>query len=191
MKKFYMAIAWQLLFLYLAISKVLYWFDLVNDAGSFTVNIALDVLLPRILFRDLPLIVVLVIYYFIVYSLHKMHHEKQDTKHSKIIKQIALYAAGYVVVLAVRFLHFWILIWAGLVNLAELSWGDEFLSTTSAYLVVAIAMFVKESSAKFSAKKKKVVSKSAEDKIEMLEILLDDGILTQEEFETKKLRVLE
>jgi len=143
MKKRHWTIAWEILFTYLAISKVLYWFELVSVAGDFTVDIVLSVLLPRFVFRDLPLIAIVFIFYFMIL--------------------------------------------VGWLDSGERLWGEEFLYMSSAYLLVVIVMVVKQ----FSAKKKKVVSKSAEDKVEMLEILLYDGVLTQEEFEIKKLRILE
>jgi len=186
MKKRHWTIAWEILFTYLAISKVLYWFELVAVAGDFTVDIVLSVLLPRFVFRDLPLIAIVFIFYFMDNFLLKLH-EKQAAKRSKIAKEIALYAVGYVVVAAVWFAYSWLLIWVGWLDSGERLWGEEFLYMSSAYLLVVAVMVVKQ----FSAKKKKVVSKSAEDKVEMLEILLYDGVLTQEEFEIKKLRILE
>lgn len=179
----------EILFTYLALSKIMYWMETVTVMNPVNLADAAQGVMMRFLGRDLMLIIGVTAFFFLdkVIALKK-------SKYSSILEHVIFYAVGYVVLMSITFVY---MLGLNLVFLAqEFSLGvfaREFTgflpSSVPIYIVVVIALNVK---LYFKAKGKQTLAQAAlpnqstEDKLTMLKALLDDGVLTQEEFDSKK-----
>jgi len=172
----------EILFTYLAINKIMYWFDTIMAMNPGDVGfggVARAVML-RLLSGDLIMIAGIVMFFF----LDKLISQKKS-KGSSILEAIKFYVIGYVALLALQ------LIYLGIASLfVPIEWSS-FVSVmpyfTLGYIVVVVVLNLKYY---FKEKEKSGYTPSApstEDKLSMLQVLLDDGTLSQEEFDQKKL----
>ncbi|MCL2396540.1 MAG: SHOCT domain-containing protein [Defluviitaleaceae bacterium] len=181
----------EMLFTYLAITKILYWVNTIaamnqNDLGS-----AGEAVLMRLINQDAMLIVGVVAFYFLDKRI-----ALKKSKYSSILEYVIFYAVGYVVLMGIAFVYNAAM---GLIFSAQyFSWG-EFVSAfigflpgvTLGYLAVVVIFEIKHYFKKKTAPGYEPPAKSAEDKLAMLKILLDDGVLTQEEFDCKKGKLMD
>ena len=95
------------------------------------------------------------------------------------------YAIGFVALMGIMFIYGWIMSWFfGPIQID--SWGGLIGGYILGYLVIAVVLNIKYY---FKSKVKPeyaLTAQSTDDKLAMLKILLDDGVLTQEEFDGKK-----
>ena len=183
----------EILFTYLAISKILYWYNNVTAMGQGDVLGAIEGFLMRFVYNDLILIIGVIFFYFLD-KLIVLKKSRERTVLKGIIENIVFYAVGYVVLMVISTVYSVVLaIAAG--TFGEFSWSGFIVfvgSTLPAYLVVCVALAIKE----YSKKKGKEIAEcetdaeSKDKKLSMLESLLRDGVLTQEEFDGKKEIVL-
>ena len=183
----------EILFTYLAISKILYWYNNVTAMGQGDILGAMEGFLIRFLHNDLILIIGVIFFYFLD-KLIVLKKSRERTVLKSIIENIVFYVVGYCVLMVISTVYSVVLaIVAG--TFGEFSWSGFMVFigyTLPAYAVVCVVLFIKE----YSKKKGKEIAESETDsqnkdkKLSMLESLLKDGILTQEEFDGKKEKVL-
>jgi len=187
MKKGKLSPVKEILFTYLAISKILYWFNTIVAMNYSDLENVGQAVIMRLLNQDLLLIIGVAACYFLNERI-----EARKSKHSNILGYALFYAIGYVVLIGIAFFYNLILL---LIFAAQYFDLNAFVrgfisfmpSFTLGYLAVATALEIK-----LYFKKKNESSgdapsvPSTEEKLAMLKVLLDDGILTQEEFDRKK-----
>ena len=168
----------EILFTYLAISKILYWYETVIGMNQ---EYAIDMVrgfFMQLLDRDLLLIIGVVVFYF----LDKLIQLKKS-KYSSVLEYIIFYTVGYVILMGIVAIYLWVMSLFFPMNID--SWGQVIfeiaLNSLVTYIVVIVVLNVKHH---FESKKK-----PPDNRLYMLESLLADGILTQEEFDQKKERV--
>ena len=179
----------EMLVAYLAISKVIYWLNLIAVSESF--EGVWSAVLERLISRDIVIILLIISIYAFEY-MFVMKRKKWNGN----LAQVILVGIGYVmyVVIAVTYLLVmnWILqesfdVWS---FLAE-NFGGNLLNLTVGYFVIAGFIFVKESFKKKEAYAYALDIQSDDIKLEMLNAMLDDGDLTQEAFEKQKAKLME
>jgi hypothetical protein len=168
---------------YLAASKAIYWFNLVvgveyGDFASIMSNV-----LSRFIFHDLSIILGVVGIYFLGKAI-----TFKKSKYSGILENIVFYVVGYIALMGVFALYMATL---NLFPQVQIEMGSFWaLSGYSVIGYVFVSIFL---AAKDYSKKKLHTDEdtTAEQKIAMLELLRDDGILSTDEFDTKVKGLLE
>ena len=176
-----------ILIAYLAISKIIYWANTITALNQADIGSMGQEVLTRVLNHDLPIIIIVTAFYF----LDKVARLKKS-KHNNALKHIVLYAIGYVIFIGIIFTYNLI---ADIIILGQdfslaryvSSFLNVLLANTVGFFIATVVLEIKN----FFKKKGKELSedapdRSTEDKLAMLKDLLDDGILTQEEFDRKK-----
>ncbi|MCL2234958.1 MAG: hypothetical protein FWB98_00765 [Defluviitaleaceae bacterium] len=167
----------ELLFTYLAITKIMYWMDLVMGVGGegFDFIGAAQAFVVRLLERDILLVLGIIAFYW----LDKML-EKKKSKHGKLMEYVVFYAIGFVVLAGITaaYLGIFSLVF-GPIQVG--SWGAFIGYGALGYVVVAIGLNVKI----YFKSRTKPDFTTNEDKIKMLKTLREGGILTQDEFNDK------
>jgi hypothetical protein len=177
----------EILFLYLAINKIMYWFIVITDMNQDGLEDVWLVVLNRFLNQDLVLIIGIIFLYLLDKRI-----EFTKEKYGKIVGDIITLSIGFIVLAGVYFTYY---LTMSLILAEEFSIGlfvrdfIYFLPTYAlAYLTVAITIEIKHY---FKRKNKEPLEvpkpvQNPEDKLAMLKVLLDDGILTKEEFNLKR-----
>ena len=174
----------EILFAFLALSKMFYWYYGIIEMNQSHLDGAREAILMRLLERDLLLIGYVVIFFF----LYNLIFQRQSSR-GTLAKYAMLYGLGFFIVLGYFYLYLWALSWFFPINWPPLI--ETLANGAVTYVVIVIALHVKE---RFKAKGKEEPVPSAEtgeDRLSMLRILLEDGLLTREEFEEKKAKLLE
>ena len=178
----------EILFTYLAINKIVYWINTITAMNRSDLENVGEAVLMRLLYQDLILIIG-VVAFFIIYRLLEM----KKSKYSSVFAYVMLYVVGFIAITVIAFIYN--LIMNLIFSAQDFSLGAftrvfiSFMpSLTIYYIIVAVVLEIKHY---FKTKGKKATEKvmpiqSTEDKIAMLKVLLDDDILTQEEFDCKK-----
>ena len=182
---------WEMLFMYLAISKVIYWYHIIVNVDGFDgVGAAI---MNRLLGQDLMVVMSVVIIFFMEKTIEKKISSKKS-KYGRTLNNIMMIISGYVVVTAIFLVYLSILnlIFTGNVFILGGSLRSAMLNWTAMYLAIAIVLTVKDY---LKAKEKKTsdytTSSSVEDKLKMLKTLLDDNVLTKEEYEAKESEIVQ
>ena len=134
----------NILLTYLALNKILYWFNTIASLDQTDFRTVANVIISRFLNQDLLLILSVIAFFY----LDEKIEQKKD-KHSKVLEYVKFYAIGYVLLLGI------ILVYNVLINLvfrAENFYFAEFFreflsfipSITVGYIVVAVVMEVKQ-----------------------------------------------
>ena len=184
MKKSNLKAIKMMLFSYLAVSKILYWINLISTAHDDVWR----VISQRLLEQDILIIGVIVFTYFFE---HKFVLKQR--KWNGFLAEIIIAIGGYLIycillvgyVLAVDSMlptpaNVWLIVSAPFM-----------FNMTVLYFTVHIIMTVKERFKKKEAYEYALDIQSANIKIEMLKTLLDDGVLSQEEFDKQEEKLLE
>ena len=173
----------EMLFMFLAISKIMYWFNTIFSAAQSGFEDVAEVIIVRLLNQDL-MIIFGVLIFFGLEKLIDMH----KTKLNKTLENLLLYIIGYVLLMGTFIAYFRVISfiiaepfdWPGIFNFLRYSliW----------YLLIIIILNFKQY---LKAKEKKIAEDnpatySNDEKLSMLEILFADDILTQEEYDRKK-----
>jgi len=176
--------------MYLAISKVIYWYHIiVNVEGFDGVGAAI---MNRFLGQDILIIVSVIIIFFMEKIIEKRIFSKKS-KYGRTFNNIVLIIVAYMAVTGIFLAYLWILnlIFAGDVFILGASLRSAMLNWTAMYLAITIVLTVKDY---LKAKEKKTsdytTSSSVEDKLKMLKLLLDDNVLTKEEYEAKESEIV-
>ena len=121
--------------MYLAISKIFYWMNMVGEMAQNDFENALPILTDRIINQDLPLILVVACLVVIDMSKGKIH--------TKL-------AIGYVAYIGIIFVYSVVIAWIfqGDPVTGILLFGQQFVGYTISFVVVAIILELKEHFAK-------------------------------------------
>jgi len=172
----------EILFTYLAINKIMYWYNTIMTMNQSDLNLGEvgQAILFRLLGNDLLLIAGVAMFFFMDRRI-----SQKKSNNSGILDAVKFYVIGYVALFGLTAAYIWIMSWFVPVQLDSLR--TDILNGTLGYLVVVVVLNLKYY---FKSKEKSIYAGSAtstEDKLSMLQVLLDDGILSQEEFDQKKL----
>jgi len=127
----------EILFLYLAANKVMDWMNTASTARQGDLEGVGEAILIRVLNRDIILIVPIII----IYSLDKFLYFNKESKYSNALKELAIYAIGYVAMIGFLYIYHWILSWFSPTELPRI---DELVNNTIAiYTIITIALIVK------------------------------------------------
>jgi len=175
----------EMLFIYLAITKIFYWYNTIietaqNDLGSLG-----WVVLNRVLGQDLIIIASIIIMSSLDKYIQKVSYI-EGQKYSRVLREIKIYAFGYVAFMGFILIYFWVL---SVLFGDQLNWGFVIVYSSAAYLVVSVGLEIKIYLKRKFAPADALPTHSAEDKLAMLKALHDDGILTQEEYDSKLQKV--
>ena len=176
---------WAMLFAYLTISKMFYWLNLISDAvNEGDLSTVGNAVLTRLLAQDMLIILGILL----VTCLEKFVLSRVS-KYKKIWRQIAEHIAIYLLMQGVIFVYFQVrtLILGIPLNW---NWGESFIIGGILYLIIAGVLEIK------GFLKKKELTEcapvlSADEKLAMLKTLLDNSVLTQEEYDRKKGELLD
>ena len=173
-----------MLFSYLAISKMLYWINFIF-AGYEDVW---RVVLQRFLTQDILIIIVVVFIYFFEHKF-VLKQKKLNSTLADIITAIG----GYIIFFVVALIYVMIVdsqlptpanIWLIITS-------DFMINLTVVYFIIFVALTMKERFKKKEAYNYAVDIQSMDIKMEMLKTLLDDGVLSQDEFDKQEAKLLE
>jgi len=171
----------EILFTYLAITKILYYFNTITAIEHRSLGNIAETVLMR-LNQDAIIIVGVILFFY----LDKFIQLKKS-KYSKILENIVFYVIGFAALMGVTFIYIGIMaLIFGSEYIQIDSWGAFIGYGVTGYIVVAVVLNLKYYFKEKEKPKYDPPIHSAEDKLIMLEILHDSGILTQEEFENKK-----
>jgi len=171
----------EMLFTYLAVTKILYWFNTFMAMNFDDIGEVGRAVLMRLLNQDLIMIVFIIIMFYIE---RKM--DLAETDQGKILKRIVFYFIGYIVLVGTYILGFLLI---NIFATIQINWAEFFGYTIAGYIVVAVVLSINDHfKAKEKAEKKRSLY-SEDDKLYMLNTLRENGILTQEEFDAGKGRL--
>jgi large-conductance mechanosensitive channel len=179
----------KILFTYLAINKVLYWVDTITAIEQTDIASVVGVVLTRLLNHDLIIIIGVVAFFFLDKRI-----ELKKSKYSNLWENVIFYAIGYVGLMGIIFIYNVVL--TLIIAAQSFSLGEfvgafiNFLpSGTLGYIAVVVVLEIKQ---RFKSKEKESsanVSPGTDDKLAMLQVLLDNDVLTQEEFDLKSAKL--
>jgi len=173
----------EMLFTYLAISKILYWFNTITILGQSDLGRVWVAVMERLLSQDILIILGVIFFFFL-----NKHIQNKKSKHGKVFENVLFYGVGGIVLIGGSLLY-------ALIMRSLFAWqldlGFFLVYLFVGYVVVAIALEIKEYFKKKASLDYAPSEKSTDDKLTMLKILYSDGILTQEEFDQKKEKLLE
>lgn len=170
----------EMLFTYLAISKVLYWVDTIMALEQRDLGHVGEAVVQRLLNQDIMLISGVILFY----CLDKLIAKKFNS--GKFLEYVVFYAAGFVGMIGLLYLYLWIMSWFVTLEFPPL--GAVVSNFSLGYIAVIVVLNIKYY---MKAKEKEThkdtpSTQDADSKLAMLKALLDGGVLTKEEFETKK-----
>ena len=174
---------------YLAISKAMYWLSIVAGAEGF--DGVWRAVLERLIGRDIVIILLVISIYTFEYIF--VIKRKKWTGN---LAQAVLIAIGYVIYVVIVFAYILVLnlILQESFNLRSFLEGffrRDFLNLSISYFIIAAFIFLKESFKKKEAYTYALEIQCKDIKLETLKALLDDGVLSQEEFDIQKVKLLE
>jgi len=173
-----------MLFTYLAISKAIYYYNLTTNTlfqGGFQNMV--EVVLERLLTQDILIILLLLL---------TLYTEKlvtlQILKYNKTVHQTIVHIIDYLLYIGVLAIYF------GAMNFAFGFFPNMFRLEVFIYFSVLYLVIVAVVEIKKYFKKKEMTGYapvlSADEKLAMLKTLLDNSVLTQEEYDRKKEELL-
>ena len=179
----------EILFTYLAISKIIYWMNTITTMRPSSLP-DVGVVFLHFLDQNLLLIIGVVAFYF----LNRLIESKKSKSDSKIWEFVVFYAIGFVVLMAISFLYFFVMLFfiSPIEGLSVGVFVRQFIGATPditlSYLIIIVILEIK---LYFKKKGKKLSedvpsAQSPEENLAMLKALRDADILTQEEFNRKK-----
>ena len=176
----------EMLLSFLAISKVMYYSNFVFSIDHANLGSMGTALLSRILTNDM-LIIIGVILFFVLDGFIQRKLEKDKIEKSKrriILEAIVFYVIFYIIMMSIVYLYIWVLsLFFGGVSL---DWIAGIVYSLFAYVAAIVVLNAKEYFKKKTATEYVPSGKSVNEKIELLEILCKEGVLTPDEFEEKK-----
>ena len=177
----------KMLFSYLAISKILYWYStIVHVINHGDLSGMGDVVLNRLLNHDIIIILGVFLIFFMEEFL-EVHFKTE--KLGKVLEQILLHLIAYVIFMGAYLLYALVvnLAWGTLQNVA---WGRGLFYSSLGYIVTVTVLDVKKYFKTKAMTRHTPPALDAEDTLAALKTLLDSDLLTQEEYDRKKERLL-
>ena len=172
----------EMLFIYLAISKGWYWFNVFARMEQRNLANLWDIVVMRFLNQDAVIIALIIAFVYLDKFISRWR-----IKHNRIWEDILLTCAGYVAYIGIIFVHRQILLLVRLEDLRYWSiraWMGDFVYFTIGYFAVAAMISLK---LHFKDKEKAAATPaiSIDDKLAMLKALYENGVLTQDELDVK------
>ena len=169
----------EIIISYLAINKVFYWGNYISQINLGEWGEAGTAIFFRLIGQDI-FIILLIIAFLVL----ERQIEKKQSKDCTLTKNIILYSVGALVILAVSYIYFLgaNLIFTTEFNLANYTRGFVSNGVPSALvLYIASSIFLE-----FKERKKKKNKKigTLEDKHDSLMLLLKEGVLSKEEYDS-------
>jgi len=181
----------KMLFTYLAVSKAIYYYTLITGTlfqDGFQIQdgflIMVDVVLERLLTRDILIILVILL---------TLQTEKlvtaQILKYNKTVNQTIVHIIDYLLYIGVLAIYFGAMDFAFgfFPNMFSL---EVFIYFSVLYFVIVAIVEIKKYFKK-NEKTKYNPALSSDEKLAMLKTLLDNSVLTQEEYDRKKGELLD
>ena len=174
---------------YLAISKAMYWFNIIAMAEG------LDGVGSAVLERLINQDIVIILFVIFIYAFEYIFVIKQK-KWSGNLAQGILIGVGYVIFIVILFIYVLVLNLTlqetfNLRSFFQGFFGGDLLTFSISYFTIAGYIFVKESFKKKEAYSYALDIQSKDIRLETLKALLDDGVLSQEEFDIQKVKLIE
>ena len=174
----------EMLFTYLAISKIFYWYNTINALSLSDAGRVGEAVLGRFLEQDFLIIASIVVFFY----LERMITFRKS-KYSKVWENILFYGVSYVILIGmiIGYNVALNLILTGTAVFPR-NWGAFFGNTFVLYAMIMSILNFKE----YLKRKEKAIyanepsTRNVEEKLSMLKALLEDGVLTQAEFDHKK-----
>jgi len=174
---------WGILFTFFAISKTIYYFDIITAALYQGGLLAMgEAVLNRLLTQDILIILIILLTFNTEEFVTSL-----ISKYNKTVNQIIVLIIDYVLYMGVLTLYFLAMMFFGLFQ--NMNWLVFLIYSSSIYFVIIIVLEIK----KYLKKKEKTEYTpvlSTDEKLAMLKTLLDNSVLTQEEFDHKKEELL-
>ena len=175
----------EMLFMYLAVNKIIYWTNLVGSSVDGLGRVVAE----RLLNQDIVLVILIVGLYFFEKKLVQMHD-----KLNRLAVDILVAIVGYVMLTVV------ITLYSAAINFiftTPFSLRDFIMSPlmrdwSIVYFIVMVVMTVKENVKRRVAPEDVQAAldiECANIKCEMLQTLLDDGVLSREEFDKQEAKL--
>jgi len=175
---------WGMLFTYLVVSKVIYYYNITTNAlfqSGFRVMV--EAVLERLLTQDILIILLMLL---------TLYTEKlvtlQILKYNKVVNQAIVHIIDYLLYIGVLAIYF------GAMNFVFGFFQDMFRLEVFIYFSVLYLVIVTVVEIKKHLKKKEITEYapvlSVDEKLAMLKTLLDNNVLTQEEYDSKKEQLL-
>jgi len=166
---------WVMLFSYLAISKIIYYFDITVSAFFQGGLLAMgEALFIRLITQDLLIILIILL----TFNTEEFVSSR-ISKFSKTVNQVIVHVIDYVLYIGVLFAYFLMMNFFGLFNNAN--WRDNFIGFSALYLVIVAIVEIKKYLKKEEITRYTPVL-SKDEKLVMLKTLRDNNVLTQEEY---------
>ena len=172
-------IIWGMIFSYLVISKVLYYFYMIatalNQGGLWVMA---ETVLTRLFTQDILIILIILL----TFNTEKIVTSK-ISKYNKTVSQTMVHVIDYVLYMGVLAIYFWAMLFFGIFQ--NMNWLVFLIHSSVIYLAIVAVLEIK----KYLKKKEMTTYAPVLDKDEklfMLKTLLDNGVLTQEEYDLKR-----
>jgi len=173
---------WKMLFAYLAISKIIYWANVIanalNPGDIRTVGEA-------ILFRFLNQDILVIAGVFIMFYMERAH-EFNRLKFSKLVNEIITHIIAYMLFMVACTVYFVTLFLVGMTE--ELNLIGNLIFGTLAFVTVVIVFEIKQI-LKNKNKPEYNAFLSKSEKLTMLKTMYYNGVLTEEEYEKALLNI--
>ena len=166
----------------MAINKLMYWIGNINAIQQDELGVVWRMILERFLLYDILTIWILVAMYLLE---HYVDTHPAVTKGFK--KYVLLYGIGYVIYI-VSIVGYLTLL--GLFVSVEISnWFDFLFGFSIFFAIAAVVMNIKDRMKKKEAEIYAPVASADDDSESLLSILHERGVLTQDEYESKKAEI--
>jgi len=172
----------ELLFAYLAISKLMYWTNNIVAIQQSGISGILYMIVSRLLAQDIMTIWILIVMFYLEYYI-----ETHPAISKGLLKSVLLYIIGYV--LYVASIVTYMLILGLFIDVQISSWADVVVHYSIFYLIACVVLNLKGRMKKKEAEIYILEEKANEDTLVLLSALHERGVLTLEEYESKKARL--
>ena len=191
----------EILFIYLAINKIMYWFNLIIGMEEISFAGGGVVILQRFITQDVAIIACIILMYYLDWRI-----KEKRTKYNIVVEHVILYSIGCLAFLGLIFASnaFHLMVF----HAGNYTWSEylglfveNLMPFIIGYLTVSVGLEIKlyfkkagkktpEESLLAESLEELPKTQNIEEKLNMLKVLLKDGILNQEEFEDKKKKLL-
>ena len=165
----------ELLFAYLAVTKIMYWMNTfagLDGFGEFGYAF-----LDRMIGQDIVIIIILIAMFILDGYFFRGKSDKD------VLANIKLFSMGLIVFLVV--VAGYTLLIGLFFEMTVNSWPQLFIDFTVSYVIIYAFVFIKDMVKKKQAEKYALDTSTDEAKIAMLKSLCNAGVLTQEECDEK------
>ena len=171
---------WEMLFVYLAVSKIVYWVNFIAVAFfQGDIRAVGEAVLTRLLNQD----VLIILGILLVFCVERFT-ERKMLRFKKVWVRVIEYIVIYLLIMGIAFTYFWVASFI-LGRSINWDWGANLIYGAILLLAISVVLEIKYY---FKKKEKTVYSPvlNTEEKLTMLKTLLDNNVITQDEYEDKE-----